>query len=211
MFLPPISLPPLSLRRRGFLAATAGTLLAAGGVAHAADAPLPERSLGKPDARVTVQEFFSLTCIHCAAFTHDVFPEIKEKLINTGRIRWVFRDFPLDKLALAAAQVARSLPPERYDPFIEALLATQMRWAFARDVNNMDEMFKMAALAGLSRAQFDAAVADKKLESAILAEIDVASKKYGVDATPTFVANEQKKAGEVDYASFAKWMEELGA
>ena len=201
------------LPRRVFLATTAGALLAPGlgGVAHAADAALAERSLGKPDAHVTVQEFFSLTCIHCAAFTHDVFPEIKEKLINTGRIRWVFRDFPLDKLALSAAQVARALPPERYDPFIEALLATQMRWAFARDVNNLDEMFKMAALAGLSRPQFDAALADKKVADAILADIDDASKKYGIDATPSFVANGQKKAGELDYPSFVKWMEELGA
>ena len=180
-------------------------------LAPAARAQAVERALGPADSKTTVQEFFSLTCIHCAAFTHDVFPEIKEKLINTGRIRWVFRDFPLDKLALSAAQVARALPPERYDPFIEALLATQMRWAFARDVNNLDEMFKMAALAGLSRPQFDAALADKKVADAILADIDDASKKYGIDATPSFVANGQKKAGELDYPSFVKWMEELGA
>ena len=201
----------MSLSRRLLLLTPAALALPAARARADDDPRMAERSVGSATAPVTAREYFSLTCPHCARFAAETFPQIRKSLIDTGKLRWVFEDFPLDKLALAAAQVARSLPPERYDPFIEALLATQMRWAFARDVNNMDEMFKMAALAGLSRAQFDAAVADKKLESAILAEIDVASKKYGVDATPTFVANEQKKAGEVDYASFAKWMEELGA
>jgi len=190
-----LSVPPLALPLR----------------ARADDLHTAERSVGAASAKVVVNEFYSLTCPHCARFAGDVFPEIKTKLIDTGKIRWVFRDYPLDRLALNGAMVARYLPVERYEPFIEALLATQNRWAFARGINNLDEMFKTAALAGMSRTTFDAAIADTALQNAILADQDAVSKQQGVDSTPTFIANGQKKSGEMDYASFAAWMGALGA
>jgi protein-disulfide isomerase len=203
------------LHRRSLLRLTTSAVIApallAPGMARADEDHMAERSIGDASAKVTVQEFFSLTCPHCAAFAREVFPQIKENLIATGKVRWVFRDYPLDRLALNASQVARYLPVDRYDPFIEALLATQMRWAFARGINNLDEMFKTAALAGMSRQTFDAAIADTALQNAILADQDAVSKKEGVDSTPTFIANGQKKSGEMDYASFAKWMTDLGA
>ena len=101
--------------------------------------------------RPPVGEWFSLTCTHCAAFAQETFPQIKAELIDTGKVRWVFRDFPLDQVALTAAMVARALPPDRYEPFIRALFANQDRWAFAQGVNRTDELWKTAALAGMSR------------------------------------------------------------
>ena len=99
-----------------------------------------------------VMEFFSLTCTHCAAFHKEIFPRVKRELVETGPIRMVWRDFPLDQLALAAAAVARSLPAERYEGFIGALLSSQDRWAFTRG-DPTEELAKMAALAGMrSRA-----------------------------------------------------------
>ena len=83
---------------------------------------MAERSAGNADAKVTVQEYFSLTCTHCAAFQKETFPKIKQELIDTGRIHYVWRDYPLDQLALYAAMVARTLPPDRYEPFVTALL-----------------------------------------------------------------------------------------
>jgi protein-disulfide isomerase len=153
------------------------------------DARMGERAIGNAAAKVTVREFFSLTCPHCARFAKDVLPEIKKQLIDPGKLRMVFHDFPLDQLALTASMIARYLPAERYEPFCLALLASQDRWAFARGVNSTEELRKMAALAGLSREAFDAAIADTALRSAILAGQDADSKTYQIDSTPTFIFN----------------------
>jgi protein-disulfide isomerase len=163
-----------------------------------------ERSLGQAGAKVVVNEWFSLTCTHCAAFAREIYPQIKSELIATGKVRLVFRDFPLDRLALTAAQVARYLPPAQYDPFIEALFASQDRWAFRRGINNTDEIFKLAALAGMSRPTFDTAVADEKLANFILAGQQEAQDKYHVDSTPSFVINGKNTPGEMSYEQFAK-------
>ena len=113
-------------------------------------------------------EFFSLTCTHCAAFARETMPQIEKELITPGKVRFVYHDFPLDQVALTAAMVARYLPPNRYYPFVNALFANQDRWAFARGVNSTDELWKMAALAGMSRPTFDQAIADTDLRDWIL-------------------------------------------
>ena len=127
-----------------------------------------ERSLGDPAAKVTVQEFFSLTCTHCAAFAQETMPEVEKELIAPGKVRFVYHDFPLDQVALTAAMVARYLPPAQVLPVRQALFASQDRWAFARGVNTTDELWKLAALAGMSRATFDQAIADTDLRNWIL-------------------------------------------
>jgi protein-disulfide isomerase len=173
------------------------------------DPRMADRALGKTDAPVSVMEWFSLTCPHCAAFHRDTFPQVRAQLIDTGKLRMVFKDFPLDQVALMAAQVARSLPPERYEPFCAALFASQDRWAFARGVNSKEELAKMAALAGLARPAFDAAVGDDGLKAAILAVQDQGDKFYHVDSTPSFIFNgpaekDHREAGERTYDEFAK-------
>ena len=172
--------------------------------AHAAEATESERSLGPADAKNTVDEWFSLTCTHCADFAQETFPQIKSELIDTGKLRWVFRDFPLDQVALLAAMVARYLPPDRYEPFVMALFANQDRWAFAQGVNPQDELWKTAALAGMNKATFDKAVADDGLKTWILQQQADAQKKLGIDSTPSFVINGQKYAGEMSFEAFRK-------
>ena len=103
-----------------------------------------------------------------AAFAQGAFVQIREKLIEPGTVRWVFHDYPLDQLALTASMVARYLPVDRYEPFINALFATQNRWAFSRSGNPTDELWKTAALAGMSRATFDQAISDDGLRKWIL-------------------------------------------
>jgi protein-disulfide isomerase len=129
---------------------------------------------------------------------------VKTKLIDTGKVHYIFHDFPLDQVALTAAMVARALPAERYEPFIDALFASQDRWAFAQGVNSTEEIWKMAALAGMSRATFDATVADTALRDAILAAQKADAARWNIDSTPTFVINGEKHAGEMDYATFSK-------
>jgi protein-disulfide isomerase len=194
----------MQISRRSLLAVVA-VASAAPGLAWADAASLTsERSIGKPDAKATVQEYFSLTCTHCAHFSQTTMPEVKAKLIDTGKVRYVFRDFPLDQVALTAAMVARALPPERYEPFVSALFASQDRWAFARGVNSTDELWKMAALAGMGRQTFDAAINDTALKTFILKEQDEGQKKWKVDSTPTFIINGKRETGALDYAAFEK-------
>ncbi len=173
------------------------TLLAAAGLAAApvlapvmaraqgTDPRLGERGIGNPGAPVKVLEFFSLTCSHCAAFHKETFPRVKRDLVERGAIRLIWRDFPLDQIALTAAAVARSLPAERYEGFIGALLSSQDRWAFTRG-DPLVELGKMAALAGMPKAQFDQVVGDDALKRAILEQRMVAEKEFSVQATPSF-------------------------
>jgi protein-disulfide isomerase len=175
------------------------------------DPRLADRAIGNADAKVTVQEYFSLTCTHCAAFQKETFPRVKAELIDTGKIRYIWRDYPLDQLALYAAMVARALPPERYEPFISALLGTQDRWAFTRSANPVEELAKLALLAGLSRATFDTTVRDDKLKQFVLDEQAQSEKKYSVNSTPTFIFNEKPTAGAVPYDTFLKAVESASA
>jgi protein-disulfide isomerase len=198
----------MTLSRRLILSiipAAAVPLLGLPGFARADDDPTrAERSIGKPDAKVTVNEYFSLTCTHCAAFAQGTLPEVKSKLIDSGTVRWVFHDYPLDQVALTAAMVARYLPVDRYDPFISALFATQDHWAFARGSNPTEELWKTAGLAGMSRQTFDKAVSDTDLRNWILKQQQADQDKWKIDSTPSFVIDSQKYAGEMDYDTFRK-------
>ena len=207
----------MRLPRRTLLAATA---LAAAPLAapftaraQAGDPRLGERGIGRPDAPVKVLEFFSLTCSHCAAFHRDTLPLVKKDLVDTGAIRLVWRDFPLDQLALAAACVARSLPPERYEGFIGALLTSQDRWAFARGGDPMVELAKMAALAGMPKPQFDAATQNEALRRAVLEQRMVAEKEFNVQATPSFAfqggGRTRNQSGNMSFERFQELVREV--
>lgn len=174
---------------------------------------MAERAIGRADAPVVVREFFSLTCSHCATFHRDTYSRVKKDLVDTGRVRFIFHDFPLDQIALTAAAVARHLPVASYEPFVGALLASQERWAFARGVNTTDELAKFAALAGMGRAQFDAAVADQALRTEILKARDDSARLWGIDSTPSFVFNgpgtkNQRVAGARPYDDFARLVQQ---
>ena len=170
--------------------------------APSTDPRMAERTLGNAGAKVVVQEWFSLTCSHCAEFQKSTFPQVKKELIDSGRIRYVWHDYPLDQVALTAAMVARALPPERYEPFISTLLATQDRWAFARGVNSIEELAKLAALAGLPRPTFDATIGDAGLKAAILALQDGAEKQLKINSTPSFIINDKLVPGAIGYPAF---------
>jgi protein-disulfide isomerase len=195
--------------RRFLLAATAAALasppaFAADAPAAAADPRMAPRVLGSAGAKVTVEEWFSFTCPHCARFAADVFPEVEAQLIDTGKIRFVFCEYPRDQLDLMAAMIARALPPERYAPFMESLLESQQRWAYDRSLDPKEELAKMAALAGMPRDLFDRTLADDKLKAEILAAQDQAEKTYNINSTPTFIVNGKAHSGEMNFDNFEK-------
>jgi protein-disulfide isomerase len=189
----------------GYLGLALGPIALRGRVARAEESdPRAERFIGRPDAKVTVGEYFSLTCTHCAAFAQGTFPELKKNLIDTGAVRWVFHDYPLDQVALTAAMVARYLPVDRYEPFVNALFASQNRWAFGRGSDPTEELWKIAGLAGMSRATFDKAIGDNALRDWIVQQQKADTDKWKIDSTPSFVINNQKYAGEMSYDAFRK-------
>jgi protein-disulfide isomerase len=194
--------------RRSFLVLAAGLALPFGAQAQGADPRMAERVTGRPDAPVTVIEYFSLTCSHCAAFHRDTWPRVKAELVETGRMKMVWRDFPLDGVALMASQVARSLPAERYEGFISALLASQDRWAFARGGDPRTELARMAALAGMSRDAFEAAVNDQALGRAILEARLRGQQEHNVGSTPTFVFGNRSVPGNMPFERFASLVAE---
>ena len=190
----------LTLVSAGMTALTLGRA----GVAWAQDAARAERSIGKADAKVTVIEFFSLTCGHCATFAAATMPRVKQELIDTGKVRFIYHDFPLDQIALTAAMVARYLPVDRYEPFINALLASQDRWVFARGIEPMAELWKIAALAGMSRATFDKAIADDSLRTWLLQRQKEDTDRWKIDSTPSFVVDGQKFSGAMSFDALRK-------
>ena len=194
--------------RRILLSLVAAGTLVRPGLARAEDATRAERAIGNADAKTTVIECFSLTCTHCAAFAHETMPQVKKELIDTGKIRYVFHDFPLDRVALTASMVARYLPVDRYAPFVDALLSTQDRWAFNRAANPNDELWKMAALAGMSRITFDKAIADEDLKAWIVKEQQADQDRWKVSSTPTFIVNGTMYAGGMSFDAFRKLIPE---
>ena len=146
-----------------------------------------ELILGKIDAPVTIVEYASMTCPHCAQFHNTVLPTIKSEFIDKGQVRLVFRDFPLDNLALTASVVARCAGPERYFPFVDALFASQDKWA--RDRNPMVALSRIARLGGMSQVDFESCLKKQDITEKVLAQRLEADKTYGVRSTPTIIVN----------------------
>lgn len=194
--------------RKIWLALTAFALLgtiAAAAPARAVEVPQQtpdDRVLGKADAPITIFEFFSLTCPHCAEFEADSFPKLKAEWIDTGKAKMVYRDYPLDQNALKAAMVARCAPPERYAAFVQVLFQQQEVWGVEKDPT--DTLQKIAALGGIGADQFKKCINDDSLSKSIVAEEYEAQQKYGVNSTPTFFINDKKVVGAVPYDEFVK-------
>ena len=153
-----------------------------------------DRILGKPDAPITIIEYASLTCPHCAKFAVNVLPKLKEKWIETGKAKLIMRDYPLDERAMRAAMVTHCAPPERYYPFAEMFFAQAEQWVMASDYRAVLE--KLAKLGGMSSNQFAACISDKKLEDQIAQSRLPASQQLGVNATPAFFINGENFTGE---------------
>ena len=155
---------------------------------------LPELSLGKADAPITVVEYASMTCGHCAHFHNTVFPLLKEKYIDTGKVHFIMREFPLDNLAVAASMLARCAGGEKTFPLISALFAKQEEWAFVHG-DPRPELLKLAKQAGFTKESFDKCLTDQKLLDDVVAVRTRAADTFGVDATPTFFINGKRLAG----------------
>ena len=173
-----------------------------------AKGPLEENILGTTDAPVTIIEYSSLTCPHCANFHKETLPALKKKYIETGKARYILREFPLDNLALAAFMIARCAGPKKYFPLVEELYAQQKIWAFGEG-NRRTELLKMAKHAGFTEESFDKCLADQKLIDGLRWVKDRGNEKFEVNSTPTFFVNGEKLKGSQKISAFEKVIEPL--
>ena len=168
-----------------------------------------DRILGNPDAPITIVEYASLTCPHCAHFANEVLPELKKKWIDTGKAKLVLRDFPLDEPALRAAMIARCAPPDRYYAYVDTFFAAQEKWVTARDYR--DALARLVKLGGMSKEEFDNCLKNTALENKIVEGRLTASKELDVNSTPTFFINGTKFAGAPTVEDFDKVLSGLSA
>ncbi len=164
--------------------------------------------MGQENAPITMIEYSSLSCPHCARFQKDVFPKIKADYIDTGKVKFVSRDFPLNKPAVQAALFAHCLSPMRFYSVVDILFKTQDQWLIE---NATEPLAQIAATAGMDRPTFDACLANKEIEGKIVAARKAGEDAFKINSTPTFIINGIKLEGEQSYDDLKKLFDKLGS
>jgi protein-disulfide isomerase len=162
---------------------------------------LPDLALGDDKAPVTMIEYASMTCPHCAHFQEATFPELKKRYIDTGKVRFTLRAFPLDALAAAGFMVARCGGNDKYMPIVETLFAKQSDWIVKEPLPPLKSIAKQF---GFTEDSFNQCLANQKLLDDIQTVRDHAAEKLGVNSTPTFFVNGKKLIGDVSIDALAK-------
>ena len=158
---------------------------------------LDTKSIGEKDAPIKMIEFASLTCGHCAKFHNEVMPLIKEKYINTGKIFFTYKDFPLDKFALKASMIARCSGQEKFFSFLNVFYKKQKDWTRTKDP--FKSLLKIAKVGGLKDEELKVCIGNKSIEDGLLKDRLKSSKKYNITATPTIYFNDEKFEGDLSF------------
>lgn len=161
--------------------------------------PLAEMALGQEDAPVTIIEYASLTCPHCGLFHREVMAQVQEEYIDTGQVRWVFREFPLDSFATAGFMLARCAEPRHYFGFIEVMFAQQDEWMQEPNAG----LRNIARQGGFNNEEIDACIQDKEVLEGINWIQKRARDEFGVNSTPTFFINGQRVQGALAFEALA--------
>ncbi|WP_454631137.1 DsbA family protein [Bradyrhizobium cenepequi] len=170
---------------------------------------LPDMALGPQNAPVTITEYASMTCPHCANFNDTVFPKIKSEYIDTGKIRYVFREFPLDIKAAAGSMLARCIAKDdgpKYFAVIDLLFRQQNDWVMK---NTTETLTRIGKQAGLSQQQVEDCLKDQALLDKIAADQKYANDVLKVNSTPTFFINGEMLKGETSFDEFSKRINSL--
>ncbi|HNQ91791.1 MAG TPA: thioredoxin domain-containing protein [Alphaproteobacteria bacterium] len=154
-------------------------------------AMMAPRIVGSNDAPIKVTEYSSLTCGHCGAFLKDEFQKIKEAYIDTGKVQFTFKEYPLNEPAVIASQVLRCMPEDKFVGFQDLLFEQQESWAYVPDFQ--DKLIQYAKLAGMGEDTVKACIANVELKKAIIGDMQTANEKFKIASTPTFVVNGGEK------------------
>ena len=163
--------------------------------------------LGNKDAKIVVIEYASMTCIHCANFHKQVYPKIKKNYIDTNKIKFIFRNFPLDKQALFASVLAKCAPKDKYFNFVKLILTNQEKW-ISNDDAFMNKLRNIGKLAGLNENKINSCFKDEKMVDNIIRTRSIGEEKYNISSTPSLIINE-KKYSAMSYENFEKIIENL--
>jgi protein-disulfide isomerase len=163
--------------------------------------PLGDRVLGSKDAKVVIVEYASTTCPHCAKFHAEIFPTIKKDYVDSGKVRYIFREFPLNDVDLAAVMVARCAPEDKFFPLLDIYFEQQQTWTKG---NPRDELFKIAQLAGFTKESFETCLKNEQVAKGILEARERAEGEFGVNSTPTFFINGEILRGGESADEFKK-------
>ncbi len=162
---------------------------------------LTNYKIGNANAKIKIKEFFSLTCGHCKNFHLKTFPLLKKEAIETGIIEFEFVDYPLDKLAMLATSLVRSINVDSYLDAINILFSKQEKWVFSK--SQVEELYEIGKIFGVSRVKFDKIIKNYDLMQRILNNMEKESKKFEINSTPTFIVNEKHKiSGNISYEQF---------
>jgi protein-disulfide isomerase len=168
-------------------------------LAHAG--PAGDIMIGSDKAPVTIIEYASMTCPHCAHFEETTLPELKKRYIDTGKVRYVMREFPLDALAAAGFMLARCAGPDKYESVVETLFAKQPDWVIQQPI---PPLMAIAKQFGFTEESFNACLANQKVLDDIQAVRDYAANKLAVNSTPTFFINGKRLVGDLTIEAMAK-------
>lgn len=179
--------------------------------------PLAEMALGEENAPVKIIEYMSMTCPHCANFHNNTFEAIKTKYIDSGKVRFIIREFPFDPVATAAFMLARCNPqnpqelstPAQYFPMVSMLFKQQRAWAAPADGNVRNALLQSVKLAGYSQQSFEACLTNQKLLDEVNEVVKRGADKFGVNSTPTFLINGKKYSGDMSVESMSKLIDSL--
>lgn len=155
--------------------------------------------IGKATAPVTIVEYASLSCPHCAHFYNDTLPKLKEQYIDTGKVMLVYRDYPLNPSALQASLLVQCAEKDRREDFVRVLFKTQDKWAFGTDVK--EALANIAVLGGVDRTKFDRCLVNNDLQKSLVAVEKEASDDFKVGGTPTFFINGEEQKGDHNLAT----------
>lgn len=168
---------------------------------------LPDIIEGSDKAPITIVEYYSLTCGHCAEFSITDLPIIRKKYIATGKVRLIKREFPYDARATAAFMLARCVPKAQYNAFVDVLFSKFMSWIPAKDA--LTPLKQIAKLSGLSDKAFNACLANEDLMKKLNAGTERAKKEFNITATPTFFINGEEYIGSLTAAEMSKIVDRL--
>lgn len=169
------------------------------------ESALADRFVGAEDAPVTIIEYSSLTCPHCAAFHTGALPEIMEQYVKTGKVKFIVRDFPLDGRAAAASLLARCAPNERYFPLVDLMFKQQQKWARSQDP--LAALAEMGRFAGMGQSDIEACFTNEDLYAGILRKKDSYQEEFSIRSTPTFYINGEMLSGNQPFSEFKKIIE----
>ena len=172
-----------------------------------APGPLPDIALGSASAPVTIIEYASMTCVHCAAFHEETWPALKARYVDAGKVRFILREFPLDPLATAGFMLARCAGPDKRNAIVDLLYTQQKSWAFVD--KPIEALAATVKQAGISQTDFETCLKNQQLYDQVNQTREGASKAFKVNSTPTFFVNGREMNGELPIEDFDKVLEPL--